>query len=92
MALTVSFAISAPCSGGNHATLTATLKRDGVTIKTLPIAISKQELWRTSPTSDELETTVIVLVRAMLQELSANTTPAQMKNKLEAKTLDLTLV
>ena len=79
----MTFAVSSPCSGDNHFTVTATVGG-----KPYPLPLAKGELL--DPVSDdEACRAILTLLRWMGPQL-ADRSAANIKTRLEAKTLDLT--
>lgn len=86
MALTLTVAISAACTGGNHFAATATLSSG----QSRTLDLVKGEV-RTAPTDADLDAFLSVLIRLYCRQL-VGTTAAQIKTALEAKVLNLTVV
>lgn len=88
MALTLHFTFGAPCSGGNHVPVTATLSGDISRSRT--VVMTRGQI-TANPTADEMDATVEVLLKLLIVQLT-NKTNANIKTVVEAKTLDLTVV
>jgi len=85
MALTVTFQIGAPCSGGNHFGVRATVTQTGQKID-VPLVKSDFK----EPTAEEYAEFVRMLMNVFYQQMP-NATPSEMKTRVDAKTLNLTV-
>lgn len=88
MALSLSMTFGTPCAGGHHIPLTATLT--GAINRSTTVTLDRPTLLG-PPAPEEVHSAVEVLVRLMVAQLAVKT-PANIKSKVEAKTLNLTVV
>lgn len=87
MALTLNFTFGTPCASGGHIPVTATLA--GAISAAWTTTVRRESLID-GPTSEERQSAVEVLLRLLIQQL-ANKTPGNVKTKIEATTIDLTV-
>lgn len=87
MALSLNFTLTA-CSGAGHVHVTAATT--GSLARSRTVTLRKTDLAST-PTDDEIQTSVEVLLRLLIAQLS-NKSNANVKSVIEAKTIDLTVV
>ena len=85
MALTITFAIGAPCAGGEHFPVTV----DPTPGAAIPLTRDRKT-WRQALDADERERFAEYLVRLLVGQL-AGQSAAQIKAVLEATTIDLSV-
>ena len=87
-ATTITYSFGPLCAGGNHIEVTATLTDDGVVSKIkFPLTIADL---KDAPTKEENINAALIVLRLMVKQMSGNTL-LQIKNAIEAKTVDLTV-
>ena len=84
MALTVTFSVGTPCAAGNHVPITVTA---GAKVKTFHT--SREEV-RMAPEDGDVDRMLMTLLQLLVRQL-ANQSAANIKAKLEAITIDLSL-
>lgn len=84
MALTVTFSVGTPCSAGNHVPITVTA---GAKVKTFHT--SREEILE-APEDGDLDKAILTIMRLCVRQL-ANQSAANIRNKLNALTIDLSL-
>ncbi len=87
MALALNFTFGAPCSGGNHVPVTATLTGDVSRTRTVTLT---RDVLTGAPTDDEIQATIECLLRLPIVQLTTKTN-VNIRNRVEAKTIDLTV-
>lgn len=88
MALTLNFTFGAPCSGGNHVPVTATLT--GAVSRTRTVTLTRDVI-TSPPTDDEVQATIECLLRLLVRQLT-NKANSNIKTAVEAKVIYLTVV
>lgn len=86
MAYTVTFDVGTPCPSGNHAPITVTRVETGQSLTT---QIDRTQA-QTPLTMQEREELTVMLVRLLCSQ-AGNATAVQLRNAVEATTLNLTL-
>ena len=84
MALTVTFSVGTPCSANNHVPITVTA---GPKVKTFNT--SREEV-RSQPEDGDVDRMLMTMIQLLVRQL-ANQSAANIKQKLEALTIDLSL-
>jgi len=88
MALSLNMTFGTPCGAGNHIDLTVALT--GAVNRSRTIPIQRRDVLD-PPTDEDLQAMATVLLRLMIAQL-ATKTAANIKQKVEAKVIDLTVV
>lgn len=88
MALSLNFTFGAVCSGGNHVPVTATLS--GAVNRAVTFGAVRDTLLA-APTVEDFEAASAVVLRFLIAQL-ANQSNANIKSKIEAITVNLTVV
>lgn len=88
MALSLNFTFGTPCGAGNHVDLTMTLS--GAINRSRTVGVTRRDLID-PPTDEDIQAMVTVLLRLMIVQLGTKTA-ASIKQAVEAKTIDLTVV
>ena len=86
MAVTVTLNVSAPCAGGEHMQVTATLDNEGV-VRTRTFQVERSDIRGVGASDDALRDFALVCLRLFAPQVQLS----QLRSRINAKTIDLTI-